>query len=98
MLIDDSVEQCLCEKGFEPGYLQDGVACFGIYRRIIIPCNYYFEPRCLCTGNVIAILTDYTGTWCLKIKNGLDIKLDCENRDEWEEYNTRKGKLTVYEE
>nr|CAI5823022.1 unnamed protein product [Callosobruchus analis] len=77
-------ESCRCHKGFIATPGSSGMyKCYGVYVKMLMPCNTPEPPRCNCT-NATAVTVDVTGTRCSRYRAGNEVeKWPCENEDEW---------------
>ncbi|CAH1954522.1 unnamed protein product [Acanthoscelides obtectus] len=81
---------CRCHRGFiaTPGKSGEYM-CYGLYLKIIMPCNTPEYPLCKCT-NATAVVVDATGPRCSKFKTGKESeKWPCENTEEWAVFKER---------
>lgn len=90
------VHNCRCNQGFTAKVDNEGKAgCWGIYLKVIFPCNMTQAPSCKCTG-ATGIVYDEQGIWCSKKENGKDLaNWRCENNEEWENYFKNNANKTV---
>lgn len=88
----DEVPDCKCSPGTEAKQTPEGPKCLGIRTKIILPCNLPKIPTCLCTGDATASVNSVKeGSYCVQNEDGKEVKRwDCENAEEWEEYNKNK--------
>lgn len=88
----DELSDCKCGPGLEARQTGDGTKCVGILTKIILPCNIERLPRCLCTGDVTAVVNSLDeGSYCLQNENGKEKKRwPCENKEDWDAFNKEK--------
>lgn len=74
-------DDCYCEPGFIARMDSNDVFfCFGMLKKIMLPCNTLQEEPCKCTG-ASGILINHQGSWCANYTNGQQKrKWRCENR------------------
>ncbi|KAF5274635.1 hypothetical protein FQA39_LY18721 [Lamprigera yunnana] len=82
-----SDDSCKCWREYEAQMVDGKMRCVGLRVRHIMPCNVPQPPKCVCQ-NATAIVTNANGTFCAKNVNNTRVLEPCENKAEWEKFNT----------
>ncbi|XP_017768219.1 PREDICTED: uncharacterized protein LOC108556560 [Nicrophorus vespilloides] len=88
--LEYTLEECKCGEGYKAEKNEGGkVECLGVMVAHAKPCNLPEVPKCVCSEEVSAILTDAEGSWCTNGKGDSKKKWACENKADWDEYKLK---------